>query len=84
MGSVRARFNILRAEKATREKRRITLRVVEEEAGVSFTTLQRLGSGASTRIDFVTIAALCKYFGCGVGDLLEYVPEVETTEAPST
>jgi putative transcriptional regulator len=52
-----------------------SLQQVAQESGIGYVTLQRLSAGDSTRVDFATLDALCRYFGCNVCDLLEYVPE---------
>ncbi|MFF3923117.1 helix-turn-helix domain-containing protein [Paenibacillus lactis] len=46
-----------------------------KETGVSPNALGRLYDGSNVRIDYSTIEALCAYFECGIGDLLEYVPD---------
>jgi putative transcriptional regulator len=45
------------------------------ETDVSTRTLYRLYDGTNTRIDYDTLAKLCKFFDCSICDLLEYVPE---------
>jgi len=71
---IRSRLNLLLAEKGHREERKLTYRVVAEETGLSQGVLVRLNSQFD-RVDTKTINTLCWYFGCGVGDLLEYAPE---------
>lgn len=46
-----------------------------KETKVSAPALARLYDGTNVRIDYSTIEALCAYFECGIGDLLEYVPD---------
>ncbi len=73
---IRTRFEELRLQKARqRGVTRIPLRQIVEETGLAETTLLRLSNDTSTRVDYSTLDALCKYFGCTVGDLLEYVPD---------
>ncbi|RMH39211.1 MAG: helix-turn-helix domain-containing protein [Gammaproteobacteria bacterium] len=62
-------------EKSFREKRRITLNEVSEKTGISRATLTRIANvpGYNTNTD--TIDALCKYFECSPGELLEYHSE---------
>lgn len=59
-------------DKSFGEKRRITLNEVSDETGISRATLTRIANvpGYNTNTD--TIDALCKYFGCAPGDLLEH------------
>ncbi len=48
-------------------------------AGLSRTTAHTLYYATATRVDFETLEKLCRYFGCGVGDLLVYRPEATPT-----
>lgn len=59
-------------DKSFAEKRRITLNEVSEITGVSRATLTRIANvpGYNTNTD--TIDALCKYFACKPGELIEY------------
>lgn len=60
-------------KKSFTERRRITLKEVSEQTGVSKATLSRIANipGYNTNTD--TIDALCKYFDCDVADLLERI-----------
>ena len=44
-------------------------------AGISRTTAHTLYYATATRVDFETLEKLCRYFGCGVGELLVYRPD---------
>jgi putative transcriptional regulator len=69
----------LRFEKEERDGKKLTYERMVEETGLSSTTLARmLKTEPLERIDAGTINALCRYFGCGLSDLLEYVPEEQT------
>ena len=57
------------------EGRRITLQEVHRETGVAWSTLQRWEKGEVDRFDAAVLSALCAYFGCQVGELLQYVPD---------
>jgi DNA-binding Xre family transcriptional regulator len=37
-------------------------------------TLTRVVNSKTSGVEFATLEALCRNFGCGVGDLREYVP----------
>ncbi len=53
---------------------KLTYEVMQREMGLNPNTLSRLlGREPIKRIDGDTLDALCTYFGCGVGDLLEHV-----------
>lgn len=80
---VRSRFAILRAEKAVNEGRKGTepLREIERDTGLALRSLHNIDAGKSEMVRYDTIGKLCKYFGGGVGELLEYVPDAGTEEA---
>lgn len=67
----------LRALIADREKllnRRISYREIEAATRISYSTLSRLGRGRVTQFNARLLDALCEYFECGVGDILQYTP----------
>lgn len=65
----------LKFEKEERDGRKWTYEALTEATGLAATTLALLlGREPIKRIDGNTLDALCAFFGCGVGDLLEYVP----------
>ena len=78
---IRSRLNILLAEKGHREGRKLTYRVVSEETTLSQGVLVRLNSDNFGRLDTSTLDILCRYFGCGIGDILVFVPSASASEA---
>ncbi len=74
MPKLRSRLRILMAEKGVRERRRITMLIVAEETNLAKPTVMKMARDEIAQIKGETIAILCTYFGCGVGDLL-YVEE---------
>jgi|TARA_B100001964_G_scaffold114518_1_gene127726 putative transcriptional regulator len=68
------------ARKSERDQRRITLKDIQRETGLSWGTVQAWGSYKVTRFDASVLDRLCKYFECNVGDLLSYAPL--ETESP--
>ena len=68
---LRVLFKQLLDEKSFRERKRITLKEVSQGTGVSRATLTRISNvpGYNTNTD--TLNALCRYFECGPGELLE-------------
>ncbi|MGB1557976.1 MAG: helix-turn-helix domain-containing protein [Oceanococcaceae bacterium] len=64
------------SDKAFKERRRVTLNEVSERTGISRPTLTRIANvpGYNTNTD--TIDALCDYFDCEPGDLLQRVGQV--------
>ena len=62
-------------EKSFKERRRITLLEVSEHTGISRPTLTRIVSSKGYNTNTKAINALCKYFQCNPGELLQYIPE---------
>ena len=58
-------------------ERRLKVADAVRATGVSRTTLYKIYDDQSSRIDFDTIDKLCEYLGVRVGELFEYVTEVE-------
>jgi DNA-binding Xre family transcriptional regulator len=77
---VTSNFSVLLARKEQREKKNIPISEVSRETGISRRALQQWANNTITRFDAPILSALCKYFDCKVGDLLEYVPDPEPTE----
>lgn len=72
---IRSRLPQVKANKEVQDGRKITYEVLTKETGLSSATLSNLMQFEPIkRIDGSTLDALCGFFGCGVGDLLEYVP----------
>lgn len=67
---IKCHLPMLMAEKKIR-----SLNKLSRETGVSAPALGRLYDGTNIRIDYSTIEALCSYFECSIGELLEYVPD---------
>jgi DNA-binding Xre family transcriptional regulator len=65
-----SRVPILMAEKQMRENRRINASIIAREAGLSRPTVAHWVKSDFKRLDEETIITLCKYFQCGLGDLL--------------
>ena len=62
-------------DKSFKEKRKITLNQVSEDTGISRATLNRIVNNPGYNTNTDSINALCKYFNCGPGDLIEYVED---------
>jgi len=63
------------------QKRHITLEAIATKTKIHRTTLSRIASKPGFITTTKNIDKLCEYFGCSVGDLMEYVP---TTPSIST
>lgn len=56
-------------------ERLLKISKIAEETGISRTTLTNLYYRKCTGITFDTLDKLCRYLGCGIGDILEYVDD---------
>ena len=72
---IRFRIQELLAEKQFQEGRRITLLELAEATGISRVTLSKMVNqrGYGTLTDHLD--KLCKFFGCKLEQLAEYVPD---------
>lgn len=66
--------------KSFKEKRKITLAEVSKQTGISRATLTRIANTPGYACTTETINALCKYFECEPGELLQYIPDEEEEE----
>lgn len=66
----------LRLDRGKRENRIVTQVEVAEATGINRLTLRRIERGDTQGIDFDTLAKLCNFYGVGVGDILEYDPNI--------
>ncbi|MFK5891782.1 MAG: helix-turn-helix transcriptional regulator [Pseudomonadota bacterium] len=68
------------AKKEFDEGRRITIAEVAEAAGIHRMTLSKLinQKGYNTGTD--NIDQLCEYFQCGIEELVEYIPNKQSSE----
>jgi DNA-binding Xre family transcriptional regulator len=71
-GNLNNKFRVLLAQKAEFERRNISLKAVQRETGIAWTTLQSWANNKVTRYDASIIRALCDYLNCDVGDLIVY------------
>jgi len=69
----------IRLQHQIKQGRKVSLSEVAEKAGVDRGALTRLEQGSTERFDGDMIAKLCGYYDVGVGDLLEYDPNMQET-----
>lgn len=73
---IRSKLRRLRFEKEERDGVKLTYEKLTEDTRLSSNTLATLlKSEPIKRLDGDTLSAICEYFECGVGDVLEYVKE---------
>lgn len=70
---IRIKLRQLLDDKAFNEDRRITLDEVSEASGIARATLNRIANVPGYNATLGNIDALCEYFGCTPGELLEHV-----------
>jgi putative transcriptional regulator len=80
MKEVRSNTLVLMAQKAQREQRRLTLKRVADETGISYYTLNAIAHDTIKEYPRTALAKLCSYFACDIGDLLTIV-EVPARES---
>ncbi len=71
---IRSKLKYLRVRKEEAEGRKLPYKTITAETGLSEGVLVRLMNSNFERIETPTLDALCGYFACGIGELLEYVP----------
>jgi putative transcriptional regulator len=71
-GKVFNRFKILLAQKEIKGKKSISYDEIKEKTGIAASTISACANNKTKRYDADTIAALCDFFECEVGDLIVY------------
>ena len=68
---------VLVAQKAQRDGKRVTLRSVARDTGISTYTIYALANNEIEEYPRAVLEKLCTFFNCGIGDLLitEEVPD---------
>ncbi|WP_445424814.1 helix-turn-helix domain-containing protein [Alishewanella sp. HL-SH06] len=82
---LRYKVRELLAEKSFVENRRITFKELCDVSGVSRQTLTRMVNQRGYITGTDTLDKLCAYFNCGVGEVLEFVPNdrIDNTTLPA-
>jgi DNA-binding Xre family transcriptional regulator len=77
MKIVRSNLRVLTAQKAQLEHRRMSLRTVADETGISRYTIYAMDKNKLAEFRKPVLETLCRYFNCTLGDLLltEEVPD---------
>lgn len=55
---------------------RMKIQDVCDKTGLARNTVGNLYKDSVSRVDYNTMSKLCELFGCGVGELFEYVPDM--------
>jgi putative transcriptional regulator len=72
---IRFRMIELLREKSVSSNQRIDWGDVAIATGIHRTTLSKINNTRGYNVTSSNIDRLCKYFNCGVGDLMVYVPD---------
>jgi DNA-binding Xre family transcriptional regulator len=71
---VNSHFRVLVAQKELREKRRIGIRTIVQEAGASRSAVERLLNNSIKQVPLDDLASLCEWVPCEPGDILRLEP----------
>lgn len=76
---MRSQMRLLVAAKEHRERRKLSLRTIVQEAGVPISTVQAMMNDTARRVELDDIGKLCGWLPCEVGELLrlEDVPDAQ-------
>ena len=72
---IRFRIQELLAEKQFKDGRRVTVNELSTATGINRVTLSKMINARSYSTVTDNVDKLCKFFGCQVQDLMEYVEE---------
>ena len=67
---MKSNLSILMGQKAQRDGRRITLRTVAKETGLTRHTVYKIADNSIKEYPKTAIEGLCDYFGCQLHELL--------------
>lgn len=72
---IRIKYKHFLEDKKFRDKRKYTIADVTEMTGISRATLMRIANTPGYSANLDAIDALCKFFRCAPGELLEFIPD---------
>ena len=72
---IRVLLKKLLDDKVFEKKEKITLNQVSGDTGISRATLNRIANTPGYNTNTDTLNALCKYFQCTPGELMEYIAD---------
>jgi putative transcriptional regulator len=75
-----SRLAVILAERRLTEKYPYTQTDLGKETGLNKNTISSLFNNTTTRFDACVLDALCRVLDVGVSDLLEYVPDEESSD----
>jgi putative transcriptional regulator len=78
---IRVKLRSALEEASFKKGERVTHERLARETGISRTTLARMANLPGHNVELSAIDALCRYFKCQPGELLEYVPDSQVKSA---
>jgi DNA-binding Xre family transcriptional regulator len=72
---IRIRLIELMASKSFADGSRVDLGAIAEATGIHRTTLSKIANIRGYNLSASNADRLCRFFNCGVGDLMEYIPD---------
>lgn len=78
---MKSNLSLLMGQKSQREGRRITLRTVADETGLTRHTVYKIADNSIKEYPKAAIIKLCDYFSCDLSELLTLV-EVPESDQP--
>lgn len=64
------------------ERRSMAQTELQSRSRLGYSTINALYHGKTERVEFATLNKLCEVLDCGVGDIIEFMPE-KKRERPS-
>lgn len=80
---MRSNLLVLVAQKSQRDGKRVTLRSVARDTGISTYTIYALANNEIEEYPRTVLEKLCTYFECNIGDLLTTVDIPDDDKAPA-
>lgn len=77
---IRFRLKELMADYEYRKNKKLTLEMLAEGTGIHRVTLSKIANKKGYSTTTANADAICSFFGCGVGDLMEHVPDEKSPD----
>ena len=74
---IRYHLKHLIADMEFKEGKRISLKDISEKTGIHLSTLSRIANQKAPNTTIGNLEKICKYFGCQIQDLVEFLPDQE-------
>ncbi len=72
---IRYKIRELIAAQPVKDGRKVTLSYLAEQVGIQSSAMSKIANNKGYNTSMTTIEALCKFFGCRIEDVVEYVPD---------